>query len=194
MSSFLDTFFWKSKLVTGFWFRVWILPCFIVHAICKWHVPSCRLWLVPLGRWLLLNVLAQRFQSNRAKITHLGCVLDKNLWGETMSLQVIKKINTRLRFSYRKNRFLSQHLGRLMCNALIQIHFDYACSAWYPNLNKNLETKLQTLQNKMNTFLLEFVWWSLLLILVITRFLLKWINFLNKLVIPIPALQHIFSN
>ena len=38
-------------------------------------------------------------------------------------------------------------LGSL-CNALIQPHFDYACSAWYPNLNKNLTKKMQTAQNK----------------------------------------------
>ena len=65
-----------------------------------------------------------------------------------MALQVIKKINTKLRFSYRKNKFLSQPLRRLLCNAIMQPQFDYACLAWYPNLNKNLKKKLQTLQNK----------------------------------------------
>ena len=65
-----------------------------------------------------------------------------------MALQVIKKINTKLRFSYRKNKFLSQPLRRLLCNAIMQPQFDYACLAWYPNLNKSLKKKLQTLQNK----------------------------------------------
>ena len=34
-----------------------------------------------------------------------------------------------------------------MCNVLIQPHFDYACSAWYPSLNKKFQSKLQTVQN-----------------------------------------------
>ena len=36
----------------------------------------------------------------------------------------------------------------LLCNALIQPHYDYACSAWYPSLNKRLSKKIQTSQNK----------------------------------------------
>ena len=42
-------------------------------------------------------------------VTYLGCILDENLSGEPMALQVIKKINTRLQFLYRKNRFLLNH-------------------------------------------------------------------------------------
>ena len=72
-----------------------------------------------------------------------------------MALKVISKINCRLRFLYRKNRFLSQPLRRLLCNALIQPHFDYACSAWYPNLNNRLKSKLQILQNKSIRFCLN---------------------------------------
>ena len=60
-------------------------------------------------------------------VTYLG--LDENLSGENMALKVISK------FLYRKNRFLYQPLCRLLCNALIQSHFNYVCSAWYPNLN-----------------------------------------------------------
>ena len=88
-------------------------------------------------------------------VSYLVWVLDENLSGEPMALQVIKKINTRLRFLYRKNRFLSQPLGRLLCNAIIQPHFDYGCLAWYPSLNKSLKKKLQTLQNKCIRFCLN---------------------------------------
>ena len=62
-------------------------------------------------------------------VTYLGCVLDENLSGEPMALQVIKEISTRLLFLYRKNRFMSQTLRRLLCNAIMQSHFDHACSA-----------------------------------------------------------------
>ena len=88
-------------------------------------------------------------------VTYLGCLLDETLCGEAMALKVINKINSRLRFLYRKNRFLSPPLRRLLCNSLIQPHFDYACSAWYPNLNKRLKSKLQILQNKCIRFCLN---------------------------------------
>ena len=37
-----------------------------------------------------------------------------------------------------KNSFLTPGLRRMLCNALIQPHFDYACPTWYPNLNVKL--------------------------------------------------------
>ena len=46
-------------------------------------------------------------------------------------------------------------MRRLLCNALIQPHFDYACSAWYINLNKSFKTKLQVMQNKCIRFCLK---------------------------------------
>ena len=62
------------------------------------------------------------------KVKYLGCMLD-----ETMALSVINKINNNLKFPYLKNRFLTPTLRQLLCNALIQSHFNYACSAWYLN-------------------------------------------------------------
>ena len=90
-----------------------------------------------------------------AHSTYPGCLLDETLSGESMALKIINKINSRLRFLYRKSRFLSPPLCRLLCNSLIQPHFYYACSAWYPNLNKRLKSKLQILQNKCIWFCLN---------------------------------------
>ena len=42
-------------------------------------------------------------------------------------------------FIYGKNRYLTPYLKQLFCNGLIQPHFDYACSAWYPNLYKKFK-------------------------------------------------------
>ena len=81
-------------------------------------------------------------------VTCLHCALDENLSGKTLALKVISKINCRLRFLYRRNIFLSQSLRRLLCNALIQPHFDYMYSAWYPNLYNRLKPKLQILQSE----------------------------------------------
>ena len=82
-------------------------------------------------------------------------MLDETMSGETMALSVIKKINTKLKFRYRKNRFLIPTLRRWLCNALIQTHFSYACSAWYPNATKKLKNRIQTCQNKCIRFYLQ---------------------------------------
>ena len=72
-----------------------------------------------------------------------------------MAMQVCTKFTSKLKFLYRKNRFLSKVLRKLLCNALIQPHFDYACAAWYPNPNKKYKNKLQILQNKCISFCLQ---------------------------------------
>ena len=50
--------------------------------------------------------------------------VDETMSGETMALSDINKINNKLKFLYWKNRFLTQALRRLLCNTLIQPHFD----------------------------------------------------------------------
>ena len=65
--------------------------------------------------------------------------MDKTMSGEPMALKVLNKTNRKLKFHYRKNSFLTPGLQRMLCNALIQSHFDYACSVWYPNLNAKLK-------------------------------------------------------
>lgn len=90
-----------------------------------------------------------------SKVANLGCILDETLSGESTTLKVLKTVNSRLRFPYRENRFLTPSLHRLLCNALIQPHFDYVCSAWYPNLHQNLKNKLQAAQNKCIRFCLQ---------------------------------------
>ena len=90
-----------------------------------------------------------------SKVTYLGFELDENLSEEAMVLKVMNKINSRLKFLYGKNRYLTPFPKRLLCNALIQPHFDYVCSAWYPNPNKILKSKLQTVQNRCIKYCLQ---------------------------------------
>ena len=103
-----------------------------------------------------LNIKYEDIQiKQHSKVKYLGCMLDETMSGETMALSVINKINNKLKFLYRKNRFLTPILRRLLCNALVQPHFDYACSAWYPNLTKKLKNRIQTSQNKFISFCLQ---------------------------------------
>ena len=90
-----------------------------------------------------------------AKVTYLGCILDETISGESMATHVINRVNSKLRLLYRQNKLLDIPLRRLLCNAMIQPFFDYACNAWYPNLNKNLKTRLKQAQNKCIRFCLK---------------------------------------
>ena len=90
-----------------------------------------------------------------SSVTYLGCILDESMSGDEMAIKVIKKINNKLKFLYRKNQFLSKYLRRLLCNAIIQPHFDYACSTWYINLKTCLKNKLKVVQNKCIRFCLR---------------------------------------
>ena len=76
-------------------------------------------------------------------------MLDQAMSGETMTLSVINKINNKLKF------LLTPALRRLLCDVLIPPHFDYACSAWYPNLTTKLKNRIQTSQNKCIRFWLQ---------------------------------------
>ena len=56
---------------------------------------------------------------------------------------------------YRQSRYLTPAYRRLLCNALIQPHFDYGCSSWFPLFLKKLKPKLQKAQNKCFRFCLN---------------------------------------
>ena len=86
--------------------------------------------------------------KQHSRVTYLGCILDNILSGEHMAAKVLNTVNNRLKFLYCKQKFLSLSLRRLLCNALIQPHFDYACAAWYPLLNKRQSKRIQIAQNK----------------------------------------------
>ena len=86
--------------------------------------------------------------KQHSRVTYLGCILDNILSGEHMAGKVLNTVNNRLKFLYRKQKFLSLSSRRLLCNALIQPHFDYACAAWYPLLNKRQSKRIQIAQNK----------------------------------------------
>ena len=72
-----------------------------------------------------------------------------------MVTKVLSLINGRLKFLYRKQTFLTYSLRRLLCNALIQPHYDYACSAWYPSLNKRLLKKNPNITKQVYKVLLK---------------------------------------
>ena len=87
-----------------------------------------------------LNILYNGIEiKQHVKVKYLGHILDESLCGESMALNVIDKVNSRLKFLHRQNHFLTPPLRRLLCHALIQALLDYGCTAWFPDLPKKLE-------------------------------------------------------
>ena len=60
-----------------------------------------------------------------------------------------------LKFLFRKQTFLYLQTKNHSVMILLQCHFDYACSFWYPGLSKLLRNRLHDTQNKMVRFTLK---------------------------------------
>ena len=92
------------------------------------------------GSFIINIDIKQKFQ-----VTYLGCILDETTSREPMAYKIIK-ISSRLNYLFRKKYFLTPRLRQLLCNAMIQLNFDYA----YPNLAKKLINKIHSTQNKFD--------------------------------------------
>ena len=97
-----------------------------------------------------IKIIILSKSSRDALINRVGHLIQ---W--LMALKVINKINSRLKFLHRKNKFLTPALRRLLCNALIQLHFNYASSAWYPSLIQKMKNKIKITQNKCIRYCLQ---------------------------------------
>ena len=93
--------------------------------------------------------------TSKEEVTYLGCILDSKLTGEKMALKVISKVNQRTRFLGRISPYVNSSAMRTLAGALIQCHYDYACTSWYRGISKPLKAKLQTSQNKLVRLLLK---------------------------------------
>ena len=89
-------------------------------------------------------------------VKYLGQVIDSDLSGDSTANDVIKKVNSRLKFLYRQKDVLDIQLRKTLCNSLVQCIFDYSCSSWYYGVSARLKTRLQTCQNKVVRFIYDY--------------------------------------
>ena len=113
------------------WAKIWFidnkLSIHLGEDNCKSNLFGTKL---NIKRAEPLNIVYGNIKIKQyTKVTSLCCVLDESLSGESMALQVLNKINSRLSFLYRQDRFLNRMLRRLQSNSMIQLFFDYACHA-----------------------------------------------------------------
>ena len=106
-------------------------------------------------KYSALNITRNKNKIKQYSVVeYFEYLLDENMSRESKKQH--KKINRKTKFLYRQNRYLSYHLKRMLCNSLIQTHFDFSCCASYPNLSMSLKNKLQTAQNACINFVLEW--------------------------------------
>ena len=67
------------------------------------------------------------YNNNRTEQNHQLEYLEANVSGESMAIKSLRTISTNLQFLHRQNQFLNLNpqLRSLLCNSLIQKHFDY---------------------------------------------------------------------
>ena len=72
--------------------------------------------------------------ASTKSVRYLGVDLDQSSDGNYIAENILKKGNSRLKFLWRHAKFLNTNSRKLSASALIQCHFDYACSAWFSGL------------------------------------------------------------
>ena len=56
-----------------------------------------------------------------------------------MTIKALKKVNGKVQFHYRENKYLTTRLKKVLCNALIQPRFGYGWISWILFLNDDDE-------------------------------------------------------
>ena len=148
-----------------------------ISQILSEQLESCSKWLIDnklslhlgkteailFGSKRKLKLVNNNFQvtcynvaiKNVTCVKYLGIYLNNCLSGEPIINDIVTKANNRIKFLYKFKDILDKNCRKLLCNALIQCHLDYCCSAWYSGLNKLHQKKLQIVQNKMVRFILN---------------------------------------
>ena len=70
-------------------------------------------------------------------VEYRRCQLDSKLGGEALALKVLRKINDKLEFLFRESTYQISAFRILLCDTLIQAHFDCGCSSWFASLKKD---------------------------------------------------------
>ena len=93
--------------------------------------------------------------KQHSQVTYFGCVLDERVSCEPVALKVINKINGKLKFLYRKNRYLTKELCRMLRTLLFSLILIMRVQPGTLISMKNEKKKIQIIQNKYIRFCLK---------------------------------------
>ena len=88
------------------------------------------------------------------EVTYLGVNLDQSLSGSSIVNKIVTKCNNKIKFLYRNARSFDPQTKGMLASALVQCHFDYACSMWFSCVSSTSRKRLQIIQNKLIRFIL----------------------------------------
>ena len=81
-----------------------------------------------LSKYADYSILLSNGQIIKAtkSVVYLGLELNQYLDGEQIVLNIVKKVNSRLKFLYRQANFFNQKVKKMICSALVLCLFDYS--------------------------------------------------------------------
>ena len=88
------------------------------------------------------------------EVTYLGVNLDQSLSGSSIVNKIVTKCNNKIKFLYRNAKSFDPQTKGMLASALVQCHFDYACSMWFSCVSSTSRKRLQIIQNKLIRFIL----------------------------------------
>jgi hypothetical protein len=94
--------------------------------------------------------------EGKKSVKYLGMVIDQDMSGSSMGTSVVQKVNSKIKFLYRNKVFFGIKERKMLCSALLQSNFDYACKSWYRGLQKRIKVRLQNAQNKIIRYILDY--------------------------------------
>ena len=96
------------------------------NSLCEWFIDNklsihlredktkCILFKKGKKKYPALNITRNEKKKKKMKqysvVEYLGCFLDEIMSGESMTKRALTKINRKIKFLYRQNRYLSYHL------------------------------------------------------------------------------------
>ena len=89
--------------------------------------------------------------KQHSKVKYLGCLLDERMSGKGMAVNLINKINNKLKFLHHIDGFLTPAVRHLLCTVLFWLCMFFMVS----ELTKKLKHRIQTTQNKFTCFCLQ---------------------------------------
>ena len=148
-----------------------------ISNVLRDNLESCNKWLIEnklslhmgktevilfgskrkLNKYNDFSIVLSDGQTIRAKqsVIYLGLELNQYLDGEQIVLNIVKKVNSRLKFLYRQANYFNKNVKKMICSALVLCLFDYSISAWYGGISKYHARRLQCAQNKVIRFILN---------------------------------------
>ena len=82
------------------------------------------------------------------QISHHGTKVPQVPWSPCKGVKI--------KFLYRIRSFLGSKERKMLVSALIQCNFDYAANSWYRGILQTYKNKLQTCQNKVIRYNLDY--------------------------------------